>query len=76
MTLDMKANSLLLAPPSPPGFPSLPSPFTGLRHRLRIIDFELARKTDYKLQHMIGGINDFLHHVVEDDYVVEDGYVN
>lgn len=50
MTLDIKDNSVLLAPPCPPGLPSLPPPFTGLtvafgngcKHQLRIIDLDIA----------------------------------
>ncbi|KZV88098.1 hypothetical protein EXIGLDRAFT_773065 [Exidia glandulosa HHB12029] len=49
LSLDVKYNNILMAPESPPGLPSLPSPFTGLTHRLRIIDLELAMKTYFSV---------------------------
>ncbi|KZV88093.1 hypothetical protein EXIGLDRAFT_839518 [Exidia glandulosa HHB12029] len=45
MARDVKYNNILMAPNSPPGLPSLPSPFTQRTHNIRIIDLELALKT-------------------------------
>ncbi|KZV85876.1 hypothetical protein EXIGLDRAFT_236230 [Exidia glandulosa HHB12029] len=50
MSRDVKYNNILMAPESPPGLPSLPSPFTGLTHKLRVIDFELAMKTFFSVE--------------------------
>lgn len=60
MTLDMKSNSVLLAPQSPPGLPSLPSPFTKLTYNLRIIDLDKALKTDFVMLMLEAGIKEHL----------------
>lgn len=44
---DVRSNNILAAPPSPPGLPSIPSPFTQRTYAWRLVDFELARKTPW-----------------------------
>ena len=42
---DWSLKNILLAPSSPPGLPSKPSPGDGHRvYKLRMVDFEIARK--------------------------------
>lgn len=50
---DVREDNILWAPESPPGLPSLPSPYTGIMHALRIIDFGYAYKTDRKKWRMM-----------------------
>ncbi|KZV85877.1 hypothetical protein EXIGLDRAFT_725449 [Exidia glandulosa HHB12029] len=47
MSMDIKGSNVCMAPEAPPGLPSLPSPFTGRTHNIRLIDFELALRTDW-----------------------------
>lgn len=42
---DMCSENILEAPVSPPGLPSLKSPFTDRTHAYRVVDFEWAEKT-------------------------------
>ncbi|KAJ3558714.1 hypothetical protein NM688_g754 [Phlebia brevispora] len=47
---DIRWANILYAQPSPPGFPSLPSPYTGKTYRWRLIDFDNALKSNDTLQ--------------------------
>lgn len=42
---DIRQSNILAAPTPPLGIPSQPSPFTGLTHSWRAIDFELGLKS-------------------------------
>ena len=50
---DVRYANVLRAPTSPPGLPSLVSPFTLRRHDWRIIDFEMAEKSGLTLKWLI-----------------------
>ena len=47
--IDIRHANILEAPQGPPGWPSLASPFVSAAYRYRLVDFELARKTNRDL---------------------------
>ncbi|KAJ3558712.1 hypothetical protein NM688_g756 [Phlebia brevispora] len=47
---DIRWANILYALPSPPSFPSLPSPYSGKTYRWRLVDFDNAQKTNQDLR--------------------------
>lgn len=49
---DIRLPNMLQAPECPLGLPSLPSPLSNTVHSWRVIDFELAEKINYSVNHL------------------------
>lgn len=64
--LDLHWANILKAPESPPGLPSLPSPYLHRTHGWRLIDFDLAEKTKQIPDHLWLQHNSYLEGILDD----------
>lgn len=78
---DVRVQNILRAPSSPPGLPSVPSPFTQRVHNWRMIDFEFAVQTnlsnftlDYRYYVQVKGMFRDIEEDTEEEYenLIED----
>ncbi|KAJ3894209.1 hypothetical protein GG344DRAFT_63194 [Lentinula edodes] len=69
---DIRYANILQAPACPPGLPSLVSPFTFRTHGWRMIDFEMAAKTQQTARALAIGHQEYLEYILD---ALEAGYV-
>ena len=69
---DIRHANILYAPESPPGFPGLPSPFTGKTYRWRLIDFSSSYKTNETVEHMQECYEDYVDRLL---LLLPQGYI-
>lgn len=71
---DLRYDNLLMAPRSPPGLPSMPSPYSGRSYGLRVIDFDYAYKYNMPKDRLSASSSSFVDLVL--DNVPEGRIVN